>query len=243
VGNLYGSTQAGGSNSECTNCGVAYELSPAGGGNWNETVIYMFSGLADGLDPLGSIVLDKAGNLYGTTQGGSNSSPGTAFELSPYGSGQPWIETTLAHPSWGATGIVLGKDGNFYGTTTGNDFVVIGTIYQLTKASGNWTENVIYSFNTQTGALFPNAPILDSKLNIYFTTQESNCGGVFKLTAMPGNTWAPSQLFGFSRAHLDQGCFPRAALVFGKWGALYGTTLNGGTGTGFGNGVIFGVLP
>ncbi len=155
AGNMYGTAVGGGSNSVCTGCGVAYELSLAGG-TWTETVIYTFSGLADGLAPLGNIALDKVGNLYGTTQGGSNNSPGTAFELSPSSSGQPWTETTLAHPIEGATGLVLGNDGNFYGATTGNGFLVIGTIYQLTNASGNWTENIIYSFNTQTGALYPN---------------------------------------------------------------------------------------
>src|SRR4029077_20749871 len=80
-GNLYGTTGGGGIN---TCCGTVFELSPpaTAGGSWSETILYSFLGGSDGDTPLGTLIFDKLGNLYGTTSGptGSGSS---IFELSP----------------------------------------------------------------------------------------------------------------------------------------------------------------
>jgi uncharacterized repeat protein (TIGR03803 family) len=65
------------------NDGTAFELSPSSGGAWNETQIHVFGG-ADGADPVGSLIFDSSGNLYGASAyGGSGNSKGTVFELSP----------------------------------------------------------------------------------------------------------------------------------------------------------------
>jgi uncharacterized repeat protein (TIGR03803 family) len=128
-GNLYGTTVLGG-NTNCgggSGCGVVFKLSPQVGGNWTETTLYTFCSLAncaDGREPLtGPLVLDSAGNLYGTTVfGGSSpcngSGCGVVFKLEPTGQ-----ETVLHSFSGGAdggfpnAGLVTDRSGNLYGMT------------------------------------------------------------------------------------------------------------------------------
>ncbi len=80
-GNLYGTIVNGGTNSY----GTAFEFSPAGGGNWTETVLHSFGGSGDGAVPYSGLIFDRAGNLYGTTvEGGVGTSAfGTVFEIAP----------------------------------------------------------------------------------------------------------------------------------------------------------------
>ena len=83
-GNLYGTTIFGGGSINCRGgCGTVFELTPSVGGVWNETVIYSFTGSTDGAAPEAGVVIDGAGNLFGTTSAGGASGAGTAFELSP----------------------------------------------------------------------------------------------------------------------------------------------------------------
>jgi uncharacterized repeat protein (TIGR03803 family) len=121
-GNLYGTTQNGGSD-QCggTGCGTVFELSPQSGGGWAETVLYAFCSLsscADGERPLtGPLVLDASGNLYGTTYFGGASGNGTVFELS-----LSRKETVLHNFTGGSdggspwAGLTMDDSGNFYGT-------------------------------------------------------------------------------------------------------------------------------
>src|SRR5207248_5334021 len=98
-GNLYGTTQLGGiSNPNCSNgsCGVVFELSPSASG-WNETVLYSFTGGADGATPAAPLVRDSRGNIYGTTGGGGTFvgcyyGCGVAFELEK---ASGWTEKVL----------------------------------------------------------------------------------------------------------------------------------------------------
>ena len=95
-GNLYGTTEVGGSR---FNEGTVFELSPPPGGNgpWTETVLYEFcanDNCIDGNQPLGGLTLDSHGNLYGTTTAGGPHGQGVVFELSPNGGGQ-WTYTIL----------------------------------------------------------------------------------------------------------------------------------------------------
>ena len=84
-GNLYGSTALGGNLTACpgVGCGVVYKLSPAADGSWTETVFYEFTGGTDGGGPFSAPILDSAGNLYGTTDGGGLYQYGTVWEITP----------------------------------------------------------------------------------------------------------------------------------------------------------------
>jgi uncharacterized repeat protein (TIGR03803 family) len=85
AGNLYGTTLRGGNLSVCggSGCGGVFELSPKVGGGWTETVLHKFgAGGRDGINPQGGVILDAAGNLYGTTRGGGDNTQGTVFKIS-----------------------------------------------------------------------------------------------------------------------------------------------------------------
>jgi uncharacterized repeat protein (TIGR03803 family) len=94
AGNMYGTTRVGGGTGCGGNgCGVVYELMPTGGGHWSESIIYRFTSGQDGAEPVGGVIVDSAGNLYGTSYAGGSFGGGTVFQLTHSGSG--WVETTL----------------------------------------------------------------------------------------------------------------------------------------------------
>jgi uncharacterized repeat protein (TIGR03803 family) len=80
-GNLYGTTEDGGTST----AGTVFELTPAAGGTWTEQVLHNFNdNRTDGWQPYAGLILDAAGNLYGTTYyGGTHNESGTVFEISP----------------------------------------------------------------------------------------------------------------------------------------------------------------
>jgi len=130
-GNIYGTTYYGGANG----IGAVYKLSPRSIGEWNERVLYSFQEGSDGNSPIGNLVSDTAGNLYGTTSEGSLGS-GTIFKLTPIR--RQWVETVVHSfqgPPDGAfayNGMVVDRFGNFYGATVHGGDNDDGSIYQFT---------------------------------------------------------------------------------------------------------------
>jgi uncharacterized repeat protein (TIGR03803 family) len=119
-GVLYGATAEGGPANE----GTVFQLRPprTRGGAWTETTLYEFAGGSNGGFPLNDLALDKAGNLYGTTENGGASGLGTVFKLTPTQHGF-WTKTSL-HDFAGGTdgsgpgaGLIFGRQGLLYGTT------------------------------------------------------------------------------------------------------------------------------
>jgi uncharacterized repeat protein (TIGR03803 family) len=140
AGNLYGTTPSGGTGHK----GTVFELTPAVGGEWPETVLHSFENNGvDGYEPLGSLVFDAKGNLFGTTfDGGTGTCRegcGTVFELTPAAGGE-WTETVYSFADgldgyWPASNLVFDRFGNLYGTTVngGTDGgCVCGTVFELT---------------------------------------------------------------------------------------------------------------
>ena len=131
-GNLYGTTFYGGITSDCSGyqpgCGVVFELTPSG----METVLYSFTGGADGAYPSGGLIFDSEGNLYGATQNGGAYGCGVIFELSPSGT-----ETVLYSFTGGDDGavpngpLVFDSQGNLYGTTLYGGAKLVGTVFKL----------------------------------------------------------------------------------------------------------------
>lgn len=180
AGNLYGTTVAGGTH-DCGpygGCGTVFELSPNSDGTWNESVLYSFcenrvgSQCYDGQMPESALILDAAGNLFGTTiYGGTTSCPtnktgcGIVFELSPPSApGGAWMQTVLysfceqlangicldgSFPSQGS--LTTDGLGNLYGTTLSGgmgatSLIAGGVVFELTPSADNWMESILYNF-------------------------------------------------------------------------------------------------
>ena len=191
------------------------------------SLIYTFSGGADGSLPQGSVLLDQSGNLYGVTAQGGASNKGVVFQLVPPNGGGSWIETVLHSFSGsdGATpaGGLLLHGGSFYGVTTSGGSSNLGTVFQLTQSGGVWTETVLHSFSGSDGVNPTVAPIADSAGALYGITPvggASNQGVVFKLTQSSG-VWTETVLHSFNGS---DGTAPFGVLLIDKAGALYGST-------------------
>jgi uncharacterized repeat protein (TIGR03803 family) len=248
-GNLYGTTAEGGSSTSCDGygCGTVFELiapsSPSGA--WQEKVLYAFTGHADGAYPVGGLILDAAGNLYGTTEeGGDLNNPfcvsqagqgvgcGTVFELSPPINGGPWSETVL-HTFEGApdgelpgAALVFDKSGNLYGTTLlggQNPTCTCGSVFELSPGTGgSWIETILSSFEDSSDDGNPTSSLVfDSLGNLYGTT----VGTVYQLVPPSnGGTWALNTIntfgnpIGFNLAVFVGG------LLFDPSGNLFVTT-------------------
>ncbi len=249
-GNLFGITQVGGPRFD----GTVFELSPAAGGGWTETVLHNFGNGSDGTEPL-TITIDAAGNLYGTTEyGGTGVSDfclyghppgcGTVFELSPLSRGG-WSETVLYSFTGGADGSqafgtpIMDATGNLYGTTVDGGSLGQGTVFELSaSAGGTWTKTVLHSFGDGDDGSGPYAGVIfDAAGNLYGTTtsggqrfsgpcQVSGCGSVFQLSPGAGG-WAEIVLHSFAGGN-DDGIQPWGSLILDAGGNLYGTTVLGG---------------
>jgi uncharacterized repeat protein (TIGR03803 family) len=227
AGNLYGTTSLGGTN----NTGTVFKISPSG----TESVLHSFAvpGETDGDGPYAGLVMDSAGNLYGTTAGGGTNGTGTVFKISP--SGAESVIYSFAAP--GGTGplspyfasLLMDSAGNLYGTTASGGTNDTGTVFKL-SASG--TESVLHSFGPYNGT-DGDAPdaglIMDSDGTLYGTTNEggtNKTGTVFKISA----SGAESVLYSFGvPGGLDAYSPEFESLVMDGAGNLYGTTASGGT--------------
>ncbi len=220
AGNLYGTTQSGGfcqsGCSEPYGYGVVFELTPNGTQSWTETTLYAFQGLLDGELPLAGVVFDPIGNIYGT-------SSSSVFELTPpSGQGQNWTFIAIGIAGFENSGIVLDSAGNLYGSSVANP----GSVLEFSPlGNGSWNESTLYTFggknNNPVGGV-----VFDSAGNIYGPVAGPFCGGLYRLQNMD-NVWTEAGVDFYKQQ--NQPCEPQTALIFGKWGALYGTTSQGGS--------------
>jgi uncharacterized repeat protein (TIGR03803 family) len=238
LGNLYGTTSAGGAYGS----GTVFELSPSGS-KWTERVLHSFGSHANDLgDPEGSLVFDGSGNLYGTGLfGGTSQNYGGVFELKR--SGTKWQERVIYGFTGGSDGgrpganLIWDSAGNLYGTTFGGgstncSFPGCGVVFELTPgSSGNWTEAVLHSFGGATDGFQPRCGLIfDTAGNLYGTTYSGNT--VFELMHSTGG-WVFNLLHTFGGS---DGELPAAGVVLDTAGNLFGTTLEGGD---TGAGVVF----
>jgi uncharacterized repeat protein (TIGR03803 family) len=242
-GNLYGTTSAGGAGApyECLGlgCGVVYEMSRSQG-VWTESIVYAFTGGADGGVPNGGVTFDRTGNLYGT-----NTMPwGRIFRLMPSEPG--WTESTLydfqndgdgAYPE---SKLMLDRAGNLYSTTYEGGAYEGGTVFELQSLGSAWNFQTIYNFNANGPSAAASALVMDAAGNLYGTTAKGGANGdgaVFKLTPSGGG-WTYTSLHDFTAG--SDGSSPVSGVVLDASGNLYGTTLAGGQS---GNGVVFEITP
>jgi len=167
-------------------------VSPTVDGKWKETILHRFQAYGDGSTPgTGALVLDSTGNLYGAV-GGGRKRFGLVYRLSHTLTG--WKETVLYNLPGGAggdtpsSGVVMDKNGNLYGVTIagGDRNCQCGVVYKLTPTTeGKWTYAVLHRFTGFDGAQPVANLILDSKGNLYGTTEVGGSGGggvVFEIT-------------------------------------------------------------
>ena len=265
AGNLYGTTQFGGVTS-CSSgsfvppgCGTVFKLDPSG----HETVLYSFTLTnGDGANPAASLIMDSAGNLYGTTQlggitsgncpnsGTNTTAPppvgcGTVFKLDPSEHETVLYSFTLTNGDGAqpVAGLIMDSAGNLYGTTpfggvtsssscSGPPPAGCGTVFKL-DPSGH--ETLLHSFTGTNGdGAQPVAGlIMDSAGNLYGTVAAS-AGTVFRLEPSGHET----VLHSFTGS--PDGEDPVAGVIMDSAGNLYGTTYGGGSA---GDGTVFRLEP
>jgi len=209
-----------------------------------EKVLYSFSGTMGGWNSQAPLVLDNAGNLYGTTTSGPNNACcGAVFELTHTDTG--WVETVIYSFQGGSdgkypNGLAIDKQGNLYGTAQGGDFNC-GVFFRATpRSGGGWGELTLYSFGqVSTDACEPLGSLtMDSSGNLYGLTQvggSQNLGTVFELTPS-GGAWIENVLWSFNG---PDGANP-SAFVFDSSGNIYGTTTSAGV---YNEGGVFKLIP
>jgi uncharacterized repeat protein (TIGR03803 family) len=232
AGNLYGTTTGLSPGNACDsdyNCGTVFELTPNMDGTWTETVLHKF--ISDGKDgwwPYAGVILDSAGNLYGTTFYGGAHDVGTVFQLSP-SAGGAWTEKILpVNPAHPIGGLTLDGAGDLYGTGAG--YGSGGIAFELIPGSnGKWKGKTLYTF-TYDGQPQANL-IFDAAGHLYGTTTQGGgthyYGSVFRLAHGTKGKWTEKTLHSFNRNGKD-GYYPYSSLVFDGAGNLYGTTELGG---------------
>ncbi len=182
-GNLYGTAPAGGAYSG----GAVFKLSRSGS-VWTETVLHSFKGPKDGQNPVGGVILDKAGNVYGGTFDGGVNGGGTVYRLSPSGSG--WTMKILYSFIGGYGGLynklTFDAKGNLYGVLNGESANGLGSVFKLTPSNEGWGYTDLHDFAGGSDGGIPYCQLaIDGKGSIFGTAVvggTNNQGIVFEIT-------------------------------------------------------------
>jgi hypothetical protein len=252
-GNIYGVENAGEGSCQTGDCGKVFELTNSGG-SWIQTTLYTFTGSTDGSQPASGLVLDSAGNIYGTTSAGgdlaacNNAGCGVVFKLSK--STGDWTETILyafKGDSDGGipTALIQNASGVIFGATSSGGNLNscagsgCGVVFQLSPGTTSWNETVLYSFTGGSNGQSPAGLVLGSSGNIVGTAivdlyQCANfCGALVFDLSKASNGWRESTIhkfqgqFGFQGAIGTQYFTP---LISDAGGNIYGTAYSGGKG-------------
>lgn len=210
-------------------------------------VIYSFAGGNDGEYLDTDLVMDGAGNIYGTSVQGGKFGSGTVFELSHSASG--WTHTVL-YSFTGASdggepykGVTLDSEGNLYGTAvtggTGSCDGGCGVVFKLSNSGGTWTQTVIHHFTGSNDGSGPGSGLtFDRRGNLYGMTPTGGAYGlgvVYQLEPQTNGSWELRVLHAFTGG--DDGSSGSAGrLILDHEGNLYGVTTVGGAN---GDGIVF----
>jgi len=232
-GNIYGTSVQGGTFSS----GTVWRLSPSGD-TWVHTVLYNFTGGADGGEPYKGVTLDASGNLYGTAvtggSGGCEGGCGVVYKLT--NTNGTWTQSVV-HAFTGedgsgpGAGLTIGDDGDIYGMTPTGGALGLGTIFRLhQKKNGTWTLEDIHTF---TGGADGTAGSVGRLVfrggHIYGTAVAGGAygeGTVYELTPARHGEWPFRTIYSFKGP--PDGGFAYGGMVFDGLGNLYGTAYHGG---------------
>jgi uncharacterized repeat protein (TIGR03803 family) len=253
AGNIYGTTIWGGNGEDppCdSGCGTVFELLPTADGAWSEKVLHSFGNGADGAYPQAGLIIDSAGNLYGTVPWGGANGGGVVFSLTPRVGGG-WAETVLHN--FGATGtdsshpagnLTFDASGNLYGASLEGGSYNYGAVFELMpEGIGHWKEKTLHSFEYDgMDGVNPNGSLIfDASGNLYGTTGGGgayNCGTAFELAPQNDGSWTEQVLHSFNDIKTD-GYTPLGGLVLDASGNLYGTTVGGA----YSGGTVYELTP
>lgn len=247
-GNLYGTTQNGGLHGY----GTVFELERLPGGGWREKLLHSFPlSETEAMNPESGLVMDPAGNLYGTSYNGGIHGYGTAYELSPNSDGG-WTERVIHSFNYNGhdgsqpkSGLVFDAQGNLYGAAYQGGIHYAGAAFELSpRGDGAWDEQVIHSFGNGTDGMTPRSELIfDTAGNLYGTTYYGGIhqsGTAFELSPRGDGTWTEKVLHSFNGDNRSDGAYPLAALLMDSNGNMFGTTLQGGI---HNEGTIFELSP
>jgi uncharacterized repeat protein (TIGR03803 family) len=245
-GLIFGAAQFGSDQSCEIGCGSIFQLDQAG----NLVLLHKFTGGADGSNPIGPLVQDAAGNLYGVAQSGGNATCpvrfeqfrrngcGVVFRLTK--SGELTVLRAFKGKSDGAiprAGLLLDAAGNLYGTTLKGGINDQGTVFKIAK-DGTYT--TLHRFVESEG-MNPNGNLVaDPAGNLFGTAQlggDVNNGTAFQLS--PDGTLKVLHSF----EGLEDGDYPQAGLFRDSKGRLYGTTVSSGLIQFVQGGCVFEIIP
>lgn len=190
AGNLYGTT--GGDNEGAT---TVYQLMPSNGG-WVLNTLVDLGSQFGGEDAYGTLIMDGAGNLFGTTLI-SSSGQGAVYELSP-SNGNWSLSLVYNFPHcYPAAGVTLGPDGNLYGVCSAGGAFGDGWVFQMPPSCNQTcTPNDLHDFDGSDGAEPQGAVVFDASGNLYGTTSQggntgpncvnsdSTCGVVWEIAGV-----------------------------------------------------------
>lgn len=230
-GNIYGANPGGGA----FGTGNVFRLSSSSGGGYTYTSLFDFNG-TNGSAPLGGVILDAAGNIFGTTSAGGANGRGTAFRLSDDGVGGYAHSILFNFTATSATGrapggsLIADAAGNLYGTTTGGGTAGGGTVFRLaSNGNGTYTHSVLHNLSISLAGFDRKSGVVaDAGGNLYGTTNAGGTGSggtVYRLSSDGVGGYTYSTL-----RHMDNttGRTPQASLLADAVGNLYGTATNGG---------------
>jgi uncharacterized repeat protein (TIGR03803 family) len=242
---IYGTTVLGGN----FGGGTVFRLSPTPNG-WVHTVLYSFTGGADGGEPYKGVTVDRHGNLYGTavTGGSGNCEGGCGVVYKLTNSGGTWIQTVIHEFTGGDDGsgpgarVTVDSRGDVYGMTPTGGANGLGTVYKIHRHAGTRSFQVIHTFTggaDGSGGSAGRMLLLHGRLYGAATAGGTyGSGVVFELTPTRVGEWNFRALYSF-RGQPD-GSFPYGALLRDVSGNIYGTTYYGGTN---GIGAVFELSP
>lgn len=252
AGNLYGNTQNGGD--YASYAGTVWRLSPKGNGRWSHQELYRFCArlnCRDGAYPHGGLIIDTAGNLYGTTSAGGKFDEGVVYKLSSNGDKRRW-KITVLHSFCAEQNCTDGQSASsdlsyageasgapydgvspLFGTTSGGGSQRYGTLFQLTLKDGRWKHKVIYNFCSQTnctdGGYPVHTPVVDQAGNVFGTTSSGH-GLVYKVSSADQKIWTETVIYTFCQRPNCTDGNGSGPMTIDSTGALAGVTGGGGTG-------------